>query len=129
MALSDTKLKKLAEEHQQLKAKIKELQKQADKRQDAVIAELKRRKMTSYETESGDVRITVTQGSRVDYDESQLKGELSPQAFRAITTRIVDKDRLSQAVQEGKIPAALVDRCSTLVKFNPYIKVTLRDKE
>lgn len=127
--MSDAKLAKMAAEHKKLKNKIKQLEKAAEERQKRIIKELDERGDKAYETGDGTVRISVVSNSNIEYDLGQLKSELNPRQFQMITQRVIDKDRLSTAVQNGKVPVASVDRCSKLSHSRPYIRVTLRDPQ
>lgn len=124
--MSDRELARLAQEHKEIKNRIKALEAKAGKRKDVILAELERRGLKAIETE--EVRVTMVQRTVVNYHVDQLKERLGPSKFKRITKPVVDKDALAEAVQQGKVNMEDVDACSSLQYQAPYITVSPRGK-
>lgn len=125
--MTDVQLAKLAQEHSELKAKIKSLEAKAEKRKAAIVKEMETRGLKAMETE--EVRVSVVQKSNVNYDVEKLKERLGPRRYRAIVSEHVDKDKLARAVQDGKVNMKDVDKASTVSWNRPYIVVSPRGKD
>lgn len=114
------------------------------------------RKVKSVESgEYGEfTRITVVEGSHVEYDgpglykdctvaqrrlafdrninfnalpaetRKALLAAVPKDELKAVTTNVLNVERLSQAVQAGKIPGRLVAKHSEVVKSAPYIRIS-----
>lgn len=119
MALSDKKIAKLAREINELKARQADLKSKADKRQQAIIKEFQRRGTVALETEN--LRITKVEPKQVEYLIDDLKKELSPARFKKITKPVVDKAKLSQEVQAGRIDGEIIGKCTEIKYKSPYI--------
>lgn len=156
-ALKPAELFALARAHEEAK---KEAAAAASKKKDAdtaIIAEiLDRQKVRSVESaEFGEfTRITVTQGSHMEYDDDGIFHDLSvterrhcfdrninfnalPEKTRkallkaipkdelaAVTSVTLNVERMSQAVQDGKVDAKTIAKHATDVKHAPYVTVS-----
>jgi hypothetical protein len=150
--LSDAELFVLAADYESGKKIENEGKKKASKAQKLITDELIRRKTKALENEG--TKITLVQNESVVYDGDGLWDDLTPKQRRlafdedvnlnglsvetrkkireiipkeelaAVTTRRLNVDNLSVAVQEDKIDAKTVAKRASIVKSAPYIRVS-----
>lgn len=118
--MKDSELAELAEEFNRLKRR--EDKAKADRQEigQKLVKELARRKTRGITT--GGWKITYVQQEVVQYDPKRLRQKLGKD-FKLITTTVVDKDKLSAAVQEGLVDADSVAACAQVVPKAPYCLV------
>lgn len=117
MALKAKKIKRLGDRIDQLTQLQKGLKGE-------VLQEMERRGTRGIETHG--MRITYVAPESVVYNEAALRRRLKTK-FASICKMVIDKDKLSAAVQEGKISPATVDACSEVVPGTPYVRITIQE--
>lgn len=125
--LSDQQLFDLAEENEVEAQRIAKLVQQLDKNKAEVIAELEARGTQALE--HGGYRINGVWANDTWIDETGLLLDLPKPLRKKVTKRVLDKKRLSQAVQAGEIdPVVLAAHSGTKPK-KPYYRFTKVDRK
>ncbi len=122
MPLNDRKLVEKAGEIKDLQARIDKLKEKADTLKTQVANELDRRGTKMIE--AGGYRITLVQNEYVKYDVDALAGEVTPSKLKKVTQRVIDKAKLSLAVQAGEIDPEVVAKCSEVTYSKAFPKIT-----
>ena len=119
--MKDSELAELAAEFSRLKRREDKAKADRDAIGQRMVKEMERRKTKGIQTSGW--RITYVQQETTTYDHARLKERLG-RAFRHVTVTVVDKDRLSAAVQEGTVDAREVAACAVVTPKRPYCLVT-----
>lgn len=156
-ALSDKEVFELAVEHEQALAKEKKFKGRKEKIKNILVAELQRRKTKGLTSAATGTTVTFVQAEKLVYDGEGLWSDLkpvqrrevyeeridlnalSPEARKAViealpkeerknvTSHVLVVDKLSDAVQAGRIDAKVVAKHSEIQRNAPYISVSLGD--
>lgn len=118
--LSDSQLVALSRERDALEKRIAKLQALADKRKDKIIAELDRRGTDSITHDRYKITMVVTETPQ--YDQDYLREHLTRPQLRLVSKEVIDISRLSQLVQEGRIPLDVASHASHIRRSKPYIR-------
>lgn len=119
--MKDSQLAELAEEFARLKRREDKAKSDRDAIGQRLVKEMERRKTKGIQTSGW--RITYVRQEMVTYDPDKLKAKLG-KAFKHVTSTVLDKDRLSAAVQEGLVDPSDVEACATVTPKRPYCLVT-----
>lgn len=120
--MTDAALAKLARRWKAADAEAKKAKEASDVLKQKIVDEFARRGTKALE-HSG-VKMTIVTPQTVTYDAQGLLARLTPEQRRLVTTRTLDVEALSRAVQEGAIKMRLVDRYSEVKKKSSYPSVT-----
>lgn len=121
MALSDRKLAELGQEYDALGDRINKLKGKREIIAGKVIAEMERRGTKALEANG--IRVSVAQNSTVRYNLDKLRRLLSKKQLTAITTEVVDKEKLAQAVQDSVVELKDIEKASEVSWASPYIRI------
>lgn len=154
--LSDKEIIELAIEHERARGKESRFKKAKEKAKEALTAEFIRRGTKGLTSASGTV-VTFVQAEKLVYDGDNLYADLKPKQRRAVyeenidlnalsaearkrviaalsaeerkavTTYVLNVDKLSDEVQAGRIDAKLIAKHSEIKKNAPYVSVSLGD--
>jgi hypothetical protein len=69
---------------------------------------------------------TLVKGSTINIDQERLKRALGAQGWQNITTRVLDKAKLEDAMAKGLVDATVVAQCSVETPKRPYITIAER---
>lgn len=72
---------------------------------------------------SGDLSITLVEGSTMLLDEQKLKTALGAQMWSKVTSRVLDRKKLDAYVASGDINPLVIARASTEKPKTPFVKV------
>lgn len=120
--LSNAKLIERARRYKELKAAAEKLDEAAKVERDAVIAELDRREVRTFEHAG----VTVTKGQRTTtvYDPVAVKAKVKPSVWRRLVQVKVDHKTVVAEVEAGRLTHELLEGCSTRVRGAAYPVVT-----
>lgn len=123
--MRDERLEQLARDYKKLQTEIKDLESEADGIKRKLVAEMERRKSKGVEFQAG-VRITLVKPEEVYYDPDRLREAIGARVWQRVTNRVIDKDKLAAAVQEGKVDIHDVDNASLTRNKAAYPLVTIK---
>lgn len=72
---------------------------------------------------TGDLSITLVEGSTMSLDEEKLKKAIGAQMWNKITTRTLDRKKLDAFIASGEINPMIVARVTTEVPRKPFVKI------
>ena len=72
---------------------------------------------------TGDLSITLVEGSTMVLDEAKLKVALGAQMWNKVTTRVLDRKKLDAFVASGEINPLVIARASSEKPRTPFVKV------
>lgn len=72
------------------------------------------------------IKGTAIHGTRVIIDEPRLKKTLGAKLFNKLTKRVLDKNKLEDAMASGEVNPLDVATCSDEKHNRPYMKVTVK---
>jgi len=98
-----------------------------DKEQQKLLARMKKRKVEAIEIDGW--RLNGVWGTDMTIDEPGLLAALTPKQRKAILKEVVDRKRLSQAVQAKVISLKTLKRHSGTKDRKPYYRVTKLKKK
>ncbi len=124
--MTDEQLADLAKRAVDLGAKADKLQARRKEVLARITKEMERRNTKGIFT--GGVQITYVAPESIVIDPKKLRRALKD-SWSLVVSEVLDKDKLSAAVQAGEINGSVVDRCSTLKQGTPYVRVTLKAEE
>lgn len=123
--MNDSDLETIGQEYKAIADRIKKLEKLKAQRKDAILAELKRRKIKTYDSDG--IRLTYVQGEYVQYSEDKLVEAVGRRTFRALCDYSPSSSKIAAAIKKGKIDMEAVEAASTVHDKAPYPNVTVKD--
>jgi hypothetical protein len=78
----------------------------------------------SVEVDGVKITGTLMESSTMTIDEERLKRALGAQKWQNITSRVLDRAKLEDAIAKGLIDATTVAQCSVEQPRRPWIKIT-----
>ena len=118
--MTDERLAELAEEYVRLKRREEKAKTARESLGKKLVKEMERRGTRGIATSGW--RITYVQQETTWYDPEKLRQKLG-QKFKLVAAEVVDKDKLSAAVQEGEIDPRKVAACATVLPKAAYVLV------
>ena len=121
--MKDSELAELAEEYRRLKAKEDKVKAARAKVGQKLVKEMQSRGTRGIVT--GGLKVSLVAPEIVEYDVVGLERVLSKKGiWEEVTERVFSRDRLSAAVQEGKIKPSILTKFSKVKPKAPYVLVT-----
>jgi hypothetical protein len=150
--MTDSALVHRALEYRRVRAEIKALEREAKTHNEAVLAELGRRRFTPTETEAwaaalvskvlddavaeqalaklsepfvlGERQITPVAPTRVSYDPELLKVLVTRAVHARVTRLVVDPAAMATEIEMGRVKAVDIGPARTVSLSSPHIRVT-----
>lgn len=122
-ATLQTVLKEIAE----LKSEIATLEADMRAKQTRLMADMQKAEVENLETTDDEGHVitgVIVQATTVITDEGALAKRLGAQVWNKITTRVLDKTKLADAIKNDVVSEVDVAAASTIKPKAPYIKVT-----
>lgn len=128
MGLTDDRIREIALEVKMLEKEIEEIEKKVDRRKQAILREMKRRKVMGLEYKYGKalIRISFVQQERLSYIASAAQELLGPEEFDQITKVEIDKEKLNAAVLNGVITPGEAAGFTQVKTNKPYAVITVK---
>lgn len=107
---------------------LKEVTAERRKDHDNVLASMIKDGIKTITTEDGpdDVTGTYVGGILITIDEDRLRKEIGATAFDKLTKKVLDQEKISEAIAQGKLDPVTVAACSTEKERAPYVRLTVR---
>lgn len=122
--MSDRKMARLALEAQELAAEAARLQAEAREKKQQVQDEMVRRGLRA--VEGNGVRVTLVEPEGVTWDVQKLESKIPAKLWKDLHTPVLDWEKVSEAVSEGRLRPNIVDACTEVEAKTPYIRITAR---
>jgi hypothetical protein len=127
MAMSDSRLYQIARRKDEAAQREKDGKREKDDLNAKLVGELQRRRTKSMERPG--VKVTLVEPEETKYDWDVLASLLTPRILRSIQVEAVDKEKLAEAVQAGRIDTALLAQATTVTQKSAYVNVSIRNPD
>lgn len=127
----EEKIKIYLREFAEIREKRKEFKKEETWRQQDIVSFMKdagRSTITTDYDGAQEVRGTLVTRSRITINEEKLKKELGAKQFNKLTERVLDEDKLEEAIKNDEVDPNIVAKCSE-EKVSEYIRTTIDKKD
>ena len=131
MPLTDRALAGLARKVDQFRKAEKSSKGEKDRFTEKAIEELNRRGTKSLEiSHQGDiVKVTGVYPEETYYDWMILSERLTSRQLKLIQSETVDREKLAEAIQSGKIDAADVAAATVIQRNKPWLSVSIKPSQ
>lgn len=124
MAMSNARLFILARRVKRFQAEAAEWTTDAEKARRKVTDEMIRRRVRTITSDDG-IKVTLTQGTTIIVNDAGILRDLTPAQRKKVTKVTLDRSKLSQEIQAGRIDADVLERHSSVRKNAAYPTITL----